>query len=325
MSNQIEKAYINSFKAGFEQAFQQTQSKMRPYVEIERQAAEFDFYDRVGLADPMQEVTARYGANPINEVPHDRRRIGLRDWDWGKPIDEKDLIRVATDPTSAYMQAAVASANRRVDDIIIPSLTATAYTGKSGETQVNFVSTTAAKITVGAISNTENRIATAGDYILTAGNYEGIDVGQSIGAATSGLNLAKLKAMRTTMQKIEGIDQDTLLNCFITAHQANELLGIDEIINSDYSVRKNLAEGGVTTFMNYRFIQTERLLKTSTNREVMVTLPKAAKLAIGLDIKADMWRLTGNKNIPYIYIKLCMGATRMWGEVCGRINCLENA
>ena len=49
-STDIEKAYINSFRKGFAQAFQQTTSKLRPYVEVERQASEFDYYDRIGMA-----------------------------------------------------------------------------------------------------------------------------------------------------------------------------------------------------------------------------------------------------------------------------------
>jgi hypothetical protein len=142
-SNEIEKAYINSFKAGFEQAFQQSTSKMRPYVETVRQASEFDYYDRIGLADDMNLVTTRYGDNPMSEIPHDRRRIGLADYDQGKAIDEKDLIRVATDPTSAYMSALVAAGNRKIDDLIIAGLTATAYTGKAGGTQVNFATNNA--------------------------------------------------------------------------------------------------------------------------------------------------------------------------------------
>lgn len=326
MSNQIETAYINSFKAGFAQAFQQRMSKLRPYVDIRQQASEFDFYDRIGLADPMQEVTSRYGKNPMNDVPHDRRRVGLRDWDWGKPIDEKDLIRVATDPTSAYMQAAVASANRKVDDLIIGGWASPAFTDKVGNTQVTFVGTTADKITVGAVSNTENRISTAGDYTLTAGNVEGIDVAVDYGtdpSADVGLTLAKLKAVRTTMMKMESIDQDSVLNCFITSAQVNDLLGIDEVINSDYAVRKALAEGNVTTFMGFRFIQTERLPIASGERECWVTLPKALILSVSTDIQADMWRLTERKNIPYIYVKMGMGTSRMWGEIAAKIRCAE--
>ena len=115
----IETSYKNMFKEGFEQAFQQSNSRLRPYVEVESQASEFDYYDRVGLADDMSEDTQRYGDNPVNEIPHDRRRIGLRDFELGKPIDEKDLIRVVSDPTNAYTTAMVASAHRKVDDLII--------------------------------------------------------------------------------------------------------------------------------------------------------------------------------------------------------------
>lgn len=328
MSNQIEKSYINSYRAGLAQAFQQTTSKFRPYVDETRQAAEFDFYDRLGIAEPMQEVTTRFGANPIMDVPHDRRRIGLRDFDWGRPVDPKDLIRVATDPTSSYMSAGLAAVNRQIDDIIIPGFTAPVFTGKKGEVTVTFVGTTSEKITVGAISNTEGRIATAGRYQLTAGNVEGIDVAQNFvftGTATaSGITLDKLKAVRETMQKLEACDQDTVLDCWITSAQARELLGIPEVINSDYAVKKALAEGAVTSFMGFRFLQSERLLKVGSNREVLVTRPQSLKLAISEEITGDMWKLTGNKNIPYMYLKLGLGVTRMWGECTARVNCLES-
>jgi hypothetical protein len=327
MSNEIEKAYINKFRSGFADAFQQSTSRFRPYVEMERQAAEFEFYDRIGLATRMQQVTTRYGKNPINDVPHERRRIGLKDWDWGMPIDEKDLIRVATDPTNAYTQAAVKEANRRVDDIIIAGAFAPAYTGKAGETAVNFVSTTAGKITVGAVSNQNSQITTAGKYTVTAGNYEGVDVAKDFvlsGAdADSGLTLDKLKAYRTTLLKLEAIEQDTIINLHIGANQFQQLLGIEEVINSDYATRKSLAEGNVTTFAGFRFIHSERTPVVNGVRQCIATLPMAIKLAIAKDIDVQMWRLTERKNIPYIYIKMTMEAVRFWGEVTGRINCLD--
>lgn len=325
MSNQIEKAYINSFKAGFEQAFQQTVSKLRSYVETERQSAEFDYYDRVGIADDMVQVTTRYGDNPMSEISHDRRRIGLADFEQGKAIDEKDLIKVATDPTSSYMQALVASANRKVDDLIIAGLTATAYTGKAGATSVAFATTTTDKITVGALSDVQTRIV-AGTYQAREAATEGIDVNVSYtgaAGASGGLTLAKLKAVRKTMLRLEAIQQDELLNCFISAKQFEDLLGITEVINSDYAVRKSLAEGSVTTYMGFRFIHSERLPLASGERKVFVFKPKAYKLAVGVDVTADMWRLPEKKNIPYIYTKLGMGGSRMWGECLARIGCAE--
>lgn len=325
MSNQIEKAYVNSFKAGFAQAFQQTTSKLRPFVEIERQASEFDYYDRVGLADEMNLVTDRYGDNPMSEISHDRRRIGLADYDQGKAIDEKDLIRVATDPTSSYMQALVASAHRKVDDLIITGLTATAYTGKAGATSVNFVTSVTDKLSVGAVSDVQTRIV-AGTYVAREAATEGIDVNYTYTGTTgasSGITLKKLKAVRTTMLKLDAIQQDEVLPCFISAKQFEDLLGIDEVINSDYATRKSLSEGSVTTFMGFKFIHCERLPLSNGVRSCFIFKPQALKLAIGQDIFADIWRLPGKKNIPYIYTKLGMGTSRMWGEVTARIGCAE--
>ena len=113
----------------------------------------------------------------------------------------------------------------------------------------------------------------------------------------------------------------------LTSYQLEELLAEDEIINSDYSVRKNLAEGNVTTFMGYRFILCERLPLSSGSagdeRRCMVFTPKALKLTIGEDLKGDMWKDPSKKNIPYMLFKQSIGASRMWGEVAGEIRCTE--
>jgi hypothetical protein len=125
------------------------------------------------------------------------------------------------------------------------------------------------------------------------------------------------------MLKLDAISQDEVLNCFISAKQFENLLGITEIINSDYAVRKSLSEGSVTTFMGFRFIHCERLPLASGVRSCFVFKPKALKLAISQDITADMWRLPAKKNIPYLYTKFGVGTSRMWGECLARIGCAE--
>lgn len=325
MSNQIEKAYIQAYHAGFSQAFQQSTSRFRAYVDVDTQEAEFEYYDRVGLADDMQQVSTRYGDNPINEIAHDRRRIQTRDYELGKPVDEKDLAKVAMDPTHAYTQAMVASANRKVDDVIIAGLTATAWTDKTGSTAVNFVGTTSGKVTIGAVSDVQNNLV-AGTYLAkTAGNYEGIDIAVDYTATTAancGLTKEKLKAIRETMIGTDAINQDAVINMFIGRKQLTDLLGINEVINSDFNVHA-LAAGQVQTWMGFNFILTNRLPLVSNSRQCFAFLPQAFKLAFGKDITVDMWRLSGQKNIPYIYLKLALGGSRMWGEVCARVNCYE--
>jgi hypothetical protein len=325
MSNEIEKAYINSFKAGIEAAYQQTESKFRGLVETGTQSSEFDFEDRVGIADDVQEVTTRFGTNPMNDVPHDRRRTSLRDFDWGKPIDEKDLVRVATDPTNVYSMAGMAAHKRKLDDSIITGLTAPVYTGKEGETQVTFVGTTASKVTVGAVSNQAGAIVADSRYAVTAGSVEGIDVNVSFGAGNSGLTLAKLKVVKETMLGTLFAEQDGLptINAFIGRRQWNELLGITEIVNQDYATRNRLERLEVTEWGGFRFIVSERLSVASSTRACLFFMPKAGKLKISQEIQANMWRLPDRKNIPYIYIKAGYGFTRMWGECLAKVNCYE--
>jgi hypothetical protein len=287
------------FRSGFEQSFQQFDSRLLPYIEIERQSSEFDYYDRVGIADEMTEDVTRYGDNPVSEIELDRRRIHLRDYELGKYIDEKDLIRVATDPTNSYVQAMQASAYRKMDDIIYDAFFGSAYTGKAGATTMTWVHTGTApdddKISVGTYSSGHsNPITTVDKFNLVAGDTEGIFVGNEYTAAADdntdrGLTLDKLKAVRQTMLRLDAITQDTMLNCFITAKQFDDLLGIDEIINSDWAVRKALAEGSVTTFMGYRFIHAERL-------------------GTGSNAGAGTYRRV----------------IRMWGEVAAEIACSES-
>tara|TARA_R100000278_G_scaffold72120_1_gene56695 strand:+ start:3874 stop:4920 length:1047 start_codon:yes stop_codon:yes gene_type:complete len=327
--NFIEKAYVAAFREGFEQAYQQSESKLQPYFEQETQNEEYQYFDRIGTADDMAEDTSRFGTNPNSDIDHDRRRIGLKDYELGKYIDEKDLKRVITDPMNAYTQALLASGKRKIDDIIIDAFFGNAFTGKSGGTTVTFTEGAGdedrSNIVVGNIS--KGTITAAGDYVVAGGNTEGFSVGADFGTQASGLTLEKLRAARRTMLRLHAIDQDEIVNCFVSAKQIDDLLGIDEVVSSDYAVRKSLVEGTVTTFLGFRFIHTERLpLSTGSGgdeRRCIVATSKALKLSTGTGLKGDMWRDPSKKNIPYIYFKLCADASRMWGEVSGEIRCNE--
>lgn len=331
MSNQIETHYINMFRSGIATAFQQTESLFRNFVETGSQTAEFDFEDRVGIADDVAEVNTRYGVNPIMDVPHDRRRTHIRDFEWGKPIDPKDLIRVATDPTNVYTQAGLAAHKRKMDDRIIAGLVAPAYTGKEGENAVNFVGTTSGKITVGAVSNQAGHIVADSRYAVTAGLNEGIDIAKNYtgaAAADAGLTIAKLKAIKSTMMATLAITDQTqfpTINAFLGRKQWDDLLGINEIVNGDYNVTKGRLERlEVTEWGGFRFMLSERLpLVEAGVRGCLFFMPKSGKLKIGTDITADMWKLPDRKNIPYVYIKACYDFTRFWGECTARVRCVE--
>lgn len=325
--------YVQAYKAGFEQAFQQTESKLQPYFEQETQNEEFQYFDRIGTAEDMSTDVSRYADNPNSEITHDRRRIGLQDYELGKYVDEKDLKRVLTDPMNAYTQALLSSGKRKIDDIIIGKFFGEAYVGKAGATTRTFTEGAGdenrTNIVVGGKS--AGNITAAGKYVVAGGETEGFSIGSSYvdsgTSSESGLTLAKLRAARTTMLRLEAIDQDEIVNCFVSAKQIDDLLGITEVVNSDYAVKKSLVDGNVTTFLGFRFIQTERLpLSTGSDgneRRCIVATPKALKMSVGSALKGDVWRVPAKKNIPYVYFKLCAEASRMWGEVSGEIRCAE--
>src|SRR5688572_795905 len=155
MSFQVDTALVQAYRANIELQFQQKSSRLAPAVRNESIGAEFEYFDRIGPVDAV-EVTNRHGDTPLISTPHDRRRVNLRDFDWADLIDNKDKIRMLADPTSSYVMNAVMAMNRAKDDVIIEAAFGTAYTGKTGSTQVTFPS--ASEIAVnyvesGAVAN----------------------------------------------------------------------------------------------------------------------------------------------------------------------------
>ena len=97
MSTQITTAMRNQFSEDVYHLAQQKVSRLMPTVSVEDQKAEFEFYDQLGTVTPV-ERTSRHADTPFTEVPHARRRVGLRDWELGEIIDSQDKLRMAFDP-----------------------------------------------------------------------------------------------------------------------------------------------------------------------------------------------------------------------------------
>lgn len=337
----IETHYVNSFRDGLVAEFQKTESLLQPFVELTPQNSEEQFYDRIGIAEDMKKDETRYGTNPFSEIDFDRRKSTLEDWEWGKAIEPKDLLRVTTDPSNEYTQAGIWAARRKQDDIIMDGVFASAWTGKKGTVEVKWVDsgTTAysGKVKVGSkTTGNRNPITTAGRYVVdaTSGVHtEGVvvahDYVDSGTAAASGLTLAKLRAYKRTLLRLEILNPQDPVNLLVDEQQLDDLLNIEEVINGDYAVRKSLAEGYVTTFMGYRFIPYTGLPKDAngyTRCIAMISQTKMGsragmKLCQALPLTVNMWNLTERKNIPYVYIKMNAKAIRMWGELVGEIKC----
>ncbi|UOF78052.1 major capsid proteiN [Caudoviricetes sp.] len=295
MSFQVDTALVQAYRANIDLKFQQMGSRLRGCVRNERQGAEFEFYDRIGPVDAV-EVTSRHADTPLISTPHDRRRVGLRDFDWADLIDNKDKIRMLADPTSSYVTNAVMALGRAQDDVIIQAAFGTAYTGKTGSTNVSFPS--ASEIAV--------------DYV------------ESGSATNSNLTIGKLRRARYLLDKAEATTEGQYdLYLVVDPSQIQSLLRTTEVTNSDYNTIKALVAGEIDTYMGFKFIKSNRLTVVSNVRQCIAFERQGLLLATGMEITVDVGPRRDKRNSVQVYVCGSFGATRMWEEKVLRIKCDE--
>lgn len=295
MSFQVDTALVNAYKANIQIQYQQKGSRLRPHVRVESQNAEFDFYDRIGPTEAVENTT-RHGDTPLISTPHDRRRVALRDFDWADMVDKKDKLRMLADPTSAYTQNAVFGLGRKMDRVIIEAAFGTAYSGKTGSTMIAFPG--ASDVAV--------------DYV------------ESGVAANSNLTIAKLRRARFLLTSTEAEEEGEPLIAAITASQVQSLLRTTEITSADYNSVKALVNGEIDTFMGFKFVRLELLPKSGNIRSCLFFAKGGLLLAMADDVTVDVGPRRDKRNSTQIYVCGSFGASRMWEEKVLRVYCDES-
>ena len=285
MSLQVDTAYVNQYRNNISLLVQQKGSRLRPFVRVEPQNAEFEFYDRIGATEAV-EITGRHQDTPLISTPHDRRRVSLRDYDWADLIDRQDRLRMLIDPTSAYALNAVFAMGRKMDDAIIGAAFTQAFTGKTGQTPVSF----------------NNNNVVDKDYV------------ESGAAANSNLTIGKLRRAKEILDSYDN-DPDEPRIMTVTANSLHALLAKTEVTNSDYNTVKALVEGKVDTFLGFRFVRTQRL-ETDSNgyRRHIAWVQSKLLLAVSQDPQVDVGPRRDKRNSVQVYVSMGIGATRMEEE-----------
>jgi hypothetical protein len=294
MSIQITTAFVQQYRANVEHLVQQKGSRLRALVRAETQNAEFEFYDRIG-ATTAQEVTGRHQDTPLINVPHDRRRVSLRDFDWADLIDRPDRIRMLIDPSSPYSQNAAYALGRKMDEVILDAAFGSVYTGKTGATTVTFPNTQQVAV----------------DYV------------ESGVAANSGLTIAKLRKAKQILDANE-VDPTERRYIAVTAKQVTDLLKTTEVSSADYNTVRALVQGELNTFMGFEFVRTELVRTNASNhRRVVAWAQSGLLVAVGQDIITDIGPRRDKRNSTQVYVSASFGATRMEEEKVVEIICAE--
>lgn len=294
MSLVVDTAWVNQYRDNVTFLVQQKGSRLRPYVRVESQHGEFEFYDRIGATE-AQEITGRHQDTPLVSTPHDRRRVGLRDFDWADLIDRQDKLRMLIDPTGPYSQNAMWAMGRKMDDVIIASAFDLAYTGKTGATTVAF----------------------------PAANQIAVNYVESGGAANSSLTIGKLRRAKEILDAYDNDpDEERIIAC--AAQQIHALLRTTEVTSADYNTVKALVEGKVDTFMGFRFIRTQRLQTDATGyRRVIAWIRSKLLLSVSQEIMVDVGPRRDKRNSVQVYVSMGIGATRMEEEGVVEVKCDE--
>lgn len=285
MSTQITTAMRNQFSEDAYHLAQQQVSRLMPTVSVEDQSGEFAFYDQIGAVTPV-ERTSRHADTPFTEVPHSRRRIGLRDFEMGEIIDSQDRLRMAFDPAGRYVQAFGYAMGRQMDQTIIDAFFANADTGKTGATSVAF----------------------------PAGQQIAVDFVETGTAANSSLTIGKLRRAREILLDAEAAESDEELYICCAQREITALLRTVEVGSRDYNEIQPLVNGNVDTFLGFRFIRVSsaRLpIDGSSNRRIAAWSKKGMLFARGEGpITNAAPDPTKGFNIR-LHMKASFGATRM--------------
>jgi len=287
MSFQIPTAFVEQYNANFQHLWQQKKSRLREVVRVENIVGKNAFFDQLNQTTAY-DITSRHADTLTVDTPHVRRRVTTVDRGVADLIDQADLNKILTNPTSAYIEAQIAAMNRKMDDVIIAAAFATAYGGVDGSTT----------------------------YAFDASN-------NIVAAASVGLTISKIRSAKQILDSNEVDDNDRFL--VIGSKQLNvDLLATTEVTSSDFNTVKALVNGEVNTFLGFKIIRSERLALSSSTRKCIAGHKNSLLVAFGQQPKTSVDLRPDKNNSIQVLTTMTVGATRMDEKGLVEIDCIES-
>jgi hypothetical protein len=246
--------------------------------------------------DETEAVTRTTRAQPaVNiDVDHTGRWVYPQMFDWGKVVDDIDLLQTNIAPQGAYVQSAVAAMNRKQDDLFCTAFFGTAQTGETGATGTSFL--------------TANQIA------VTTG----------VGSAT-GLNVEKLRAAKKVLLEADvDLDMESIYVA-VSPRQHDDLLALTQVVSTDFNERPVLVEGKVQRFLGMNFIISNRLPTDGNSyRRLPVWVPSGMGKGSWKEVSGNIRNRPDLQGNPlYIESSMMVGFTRLEEAKCVEIKASE--
>ncbi len=265
---------------------QQLDSRLKGAVMVDTNwTGEEKFYDQY-TEDNMVEITSRLQDKPVQAADHRRRRVSPSYFVSNTLEDPFEALQMLVDPKSAYLQAKMASANRKIDKVIIDALGGTASTGKTGSGS--------------ATLSSANKVLVQG----------------------AGLTKEKILSAKKILDEFEVDKEERFL--IYSAEQMEDILNSTEATSSDFNVVKALVQGDLDTWIGFKFLHSEQLaVDGSSNRLVYAYQRKGLQLATQKDPESRLTERPDKNYAWQVYMRMALGAVRLEEKRVVQIACSE--
>lgn len=316
MSQSIDQAFVDQFRANVFHLSQQKGSRLRETVRQESQKGKSQFFERLGSVTATKKQS-RHSDTPLIDTPHSRRRVTLEDYEHADLIDNADKVRTLIDPASPYSQAFMWAMGRAMDDEIIEASRGNAFSGQAGGTSV------AHPISQKLLS-------------FELGGGGSIDPVK-----------LKVDALRRAKKVLDQNDVDPSIRryCVLNANQLQSLLEETEVTSSDFNTVKALVQGEINSFLGFDFVRTERIEtedvffddtattggdviaadtdgKTTNAERVLCYASDGMVLSIGMDMVARIDERADKSYSTQVFAAMSIGSTRLEEEKVVDIACV---
>lgn len=284
------------YSTNLELLSQQKTAKLAPYASMQS-ATGSKAFRMLSQLDNTNAVLRGTSAKPAMniDITHDGRWVYPVMYDWGKVIDDIDLLQTNISPQGSYVQSAVAALNRTSDDLFTEAFFGDAKTGETGSTTTSFNSNNVVAVTEGA------------------------------GSAT-GLNVEKLRAAQKILLDND-VDLDSeMIYIAVAPQQHDDLLALTQVVSTDFNERPVLGtDGYVRKFLGMNFIISTRL-PTDTNgyRRNPVWVPSGMGCGMWKEISGVIRKRPDLQGEPdYAEASMMKGFTRLEEAKCVEIKSSE--
>jgi hypothetical protein len=293
MSIHVETWRVEQYGANVYHLLQQKGSKLRSHVRLESITGKSRFFDQLGATNARLR-TSRHADTPRMDTPHARRRVTTADYDWADLIDDEDKLRMLSDPTSPYAEAAAMAFGRTIDDVLLAAMDATAYTGETGATSTSFDTNMVVDVQT---------------------------VWPGVSAADTGLNLAKLIEARKKLGANE-VDPDEEVFVAVNARQISSLLKDERVVSGDYNSALPLISGKVSRVGGCTLVPCNRIgVDSNSDDKCFYWTKSGILLAMGKEPTSRVSERADKGYATQVYMSMTLGATRMEEGRVGYIEC----